>query len=288
MLEFNPEGILITKLPFLVFTFPAIALASQYGDEVFIEGGRFYVGSVFGQHDYAAHTNVELADFMIMRSEVSYHLYADVHRWATSHGYSFGEGCNGATVEDCLPSDQDNGMHPVTHVEWSDAAIFANAFSEKRGLRPVYLNKDGQPARDSARYDFRPDRQADGYRLPTMEEWQIAARGGKTGLKNGSYGYRYSGSEEAKDVAWFPGIESSNRGSIPIERLQPNAAGIYDMSGNVSEWVYAFDVISGINMYYFCGGSFLLPTTSLASCDTHSAGYALPDTGFRLVRTHFR
>ena len=279
---------MLTKLLFLLFTFPAIALASQYGDEVFMEGGQFYSGSVFGQHDYAGHTNVELADFTIMRSEVSYHQYTAIRRWALNHGYSFGEGCNGAAVEECRPSDEDNGMHPVTHVEWSDAAIFANAYSEMRGFRPVYLNKNGQPARDSAQYEFRPDSQADGYRLPTIEEWQVAARGGKAGLKNGSYGYRYSGSDEPNKVAWFPGMESPSLGSIPIERLQPNAVGLYDMSGNVSEWVYAFEAISGINMYYFCGGSFLLPTASLASCDVHSAGYALPDIGFRLVRTHFR
>ncbi|PWW01041.1 SUMF1/EgtB/PvdO family nonheme iron enzyme [Mangrovibacter plantisponsor] len=286
MATFSQDGSVNYKFTFLLFTFSSFASAFQPIDEAVVPSGKYYVGSVFGQHDYAEHPNITLDAFRIMRSEVTYRLYTDVHTWATQHGYAFGSGCNGAANEDCLPADTDKGAHPVTNVEWADAVIFANALSEKTRLRPVYLNRNGAPARDSASYAFTVDPQAEGYRLPTAEEWQVAARGGVAGLKNGTYGYSFAGSKNASAVACFPDFNHPDFGTATVKSFKPNAAGLYDMSGNVAEWVYAFDTISGVKMYYFCGGSYMVHTSSLANCDTHSAGYALPDVGFRLVRKY--
>lgn len=278
------DGSVKTKCLYLLLICSAFARATQPPDEIVMDGGRYYAGNVFGQHDYAAHTNITLRSFRIMQTEVTYLLYSAIHEWALSRGYAFGSGCNGAIYEECRPADTDNGRHPVTNVEWSDAVIFANALSEKAGMKPVYLTPEGVPARDSSRDDFMQDAQEDGYRLPTAEERQIAARGGKNGLKNATYGFRFSGSNHAKTVAWFPDFSDPQFGTVRVKSRQPNALGLYDMSGNVSEWVDTFTTVSGVKMYYFCGGSFLLPTMNLANCDMHSAGYALPDTGFRLVR----
>ncbi|CAI1827096.1 fibrobacter succinogenes paralogous family [Serratia marcescens] len=272
------------KLLFWPLAFAAFAAVAQPSDEVVVAGGKYYVGGVFGQHDYAAHPNITLTAFRIMRSEVTYRSYTDVHEWALAHGYAFGAGCNGASYEDCLPAATDKGMHPVTNVEWSDAVVFANALSEKSGLKPVYLNKNGDPARDSSTYQFTQDTQANGYRLPTAKEWQVAARGGKPALEKGSYGDAFAGGKNANSVAWFPDFNDPYFGTTRVKSRQANVLGLYDMSGNVSEWVDAFDTISDVKMYYFCGGSFMVHTNSLAACDTHSAGYALPDIGFRLVR----
>ena len=124
------------------------------------------------------------------------------------------------------------------------------------------------------------------FRLPTEEEWEYAARGGKY-----SKGYIYSGSKEVDRVAWHK--ENTSRLKKVKKRLS-NELGIYDMSGNVWEWCsskyHYFDKERNASlgkdgqMYIIRGGGWQLPPSS---CRVSWRGKRLPDLknsfgGFRL------
>ena len=69
---------------------------------------------------------------------------------------------------------------------------------------------------------------ANGYRLPTVEEWRYAARGGED--------FEYAGSNNIDEVAWHKG--NSNDETHEVGKKKANKYGLYDMCGNVTEWCW--------------------------------------------------
>jgi len=254
-----------------------------------IPAGNYYVGDVFGKQDYHGHANATVSSYRIMKTEVTYALYRSVSDWGAQHGYLLDQGC-----EDCYSSPDDDDK-PVAAISWLGAAVWANALSEMTGAAPYYRDGKGDVIRNieqrtAIEAALAPQNDT-GYRLPTLQEWHIAARGAMKALNAGTYGFRHSGGENIDDVAWHAG-KARDKGPTRVGRLKPNQIGLHDMSGNVAEWTAT--AAEGLDVsgdgqrkyYYFCGENWAeSDAETLAACDFHSSGFAEGNIGFRLVRT---
>ncbi len=157
----------------------------------------------FGRLKENLHHNVSLSSFYISKYEVT---QAEWSRYMKP--------ANSSTFGDKLPVD---------NVSWFDIAIYCNGRSEAEGLTPAYKIR-GVGASRVVSCDFK----ANGYRLPTEAEWEMAAKGGML--------YNYSGSDEPAEVSW--NRENAAAKIHTPGTKSPNDWGIYDMTGNVAEWVW--------------------------------------------------
>ena len=178
------------------------------------------------------------------------------------------------------PADFKGCNHPVEQVSWYDAIVFCNKLSLLMGRTRCYKLSDGTYPDDAASVPTDNDTlwdnavcdlTADGYRLPSENEWEYAAKGG-----NKSQGYEYAGSDDIDEVGWY--YVNSGFTTHDVGMKQPNELGIYDMSGNVCEWCWDWSADNRPNTKDYAGPSSGDYRVS-RSCGWRSLPFSCPVSG---------
>ncbi len=179
---------------------PSAYVTSSGVQMVYLPGGSFTMGSADGNPDEAPPHKVTVTGFLIDTYPVTHDQFVKAQLPDPSHW-------------------QENARTPVEQVRWRDAKTYCNVRSEMEKLTPCYSEK-------TVEWDC--DYSANGYRLPTEAEWEYAARAGS------DRPYDFGTADKLRQYAWY--ADNSDRKTHPVGQKKPNAWGLYDMYGNVSQW----------------------------------------------------
>lgn len=248
--------------------------SSILGTLVKVEGKVILGTETWIPESYRFYKNREkftILDLYVSDHEVTRKEYKNVMGDDPSIGKAFDADGHELTGDDVL-------NNPVNYVTIFDALSYCNKLSKSEGLDPCYTlddSDDPDKLKKLNDYDFKSssykkiycDFTKNGYRLPTLDEWEYLARGGED--------YKYSGNDTKDAVFAY-----SKEGTFTVKSKQMNGYKLYDMSGNVSEycWGYNDPYHNDLDEYRTYPNSLLFGNYSLYSIPVLGAPYAKNDS----------
>jgi formylglycine-generating enzyme required for sulfatase activity len=231
-----------------------------------VEGGSFVLGcnaKIDQECDKTEQKNIviNLGTYRISKFEITYKQFKKfidetgykTESESAGQSYTWKNKCDGSLIK---TKEEEN--FPVIYVSWNDATAYCEWLSKKTNYK---------------------------YRLPSESEWEFAARGGVKSQQK-----KFSGDNDINGIAVFK--DNSYGITKIVGSFKSNELGIYDMTGNVWEWVQdnwsdAYGDTPASSSEKVCrGGSFKSAARAcrVTNRSWQTLNVCKPDIGFRIVR----